>query len=328
MPTTRTSQDVARSRKGLQGGIGMETAIIGLRFVQYGGAMLLFGLPLFHLLRIPSDSLAAAGAPRRLLAAAAALTLVSTLAALATQTAMMGGAWSEALRSEALSYVAFDTGLGLAMLVRAAAALAALGVVLRLGRGRGGWRVLVALGAMITVSLAWMGHGAATQGAGRWAHLAADIVHVLAAALWLGALAALVSLLRQASVSPAGATLAFTALQGFSGMGTLAVGLLTVSGLINAGFIIGPENLAETPATTYGRLLIVKLLLFGLMLALAAGNRFNLTPRLGDALHSATARQSALTILRRSVALETALGAALLLAVAAMGVQPPPGVEM
>ena len=29
---------------------------------------------------------------------------------------------------------------------------------------------------MITVSLAWMGHGAATQGAGRWAHLAADIV--------------------------------------------------------------------------------------------------------------------------------------------------------
>ena len=46
-------------------------------------------------------------------------------------------------------------------------------------------------------SLAWAGHGAATPGAAGDLHLAADVLHLLAAGLWLGTLPPLVLLLAE-----------------------------------------------------------------------------------------------------------------------------------
>jgi len=42
------------------------------------------------------------------------------------------------------------------------------------------------LGALVLATLAWAGHGAADPGASGNAHLVADILHLLAAGVWLG----------------------------------------------------------------------------------------------------------------------------------------------
>ena len=152
--------------------------------------------------------------------------------------------------------------------------------------------------------------------------MVADIIHAVAAASWLGALAALTILLlrRTAPDDPA----IHRALHGFAGLGTLAVGLLVLTGLVNSWFLVGPAQIAELGTSLYGQLLIAKLVLFALMLALAAGNRFRLTPVLGAVLMSGEDPRQALQRLRRSVVAEALAGAVLLAIVAGMGTLAPP----
>lgn len=302
----------------------METTVILLRLGQYIGATLLFGVPLFFAFRMPLSFAAIERWPRTTLAIAGALTSVAALAALVVQTAVMAGSVSEALKPESLSYVALGTGLGIAFLVRAAGAALAAVLVVILKPSRAAWASLMILGGVVTASLAWTGHGGATEGAGRWPHLVADVVHALAAGLWLGSLAALTLMLRPRHGHAAGAPLTHAALEGFSGLGTLAVALLTATGLINSWFLIGIDGLPGLVTTPYGWLLLFKLAVFGLMLLLAASNRFVLTPNLGASLDDDWARPHALQRLRRSLVLESGLALALLFAVAIMGTQAPP----
>jgi len=83
------------------------------------------------------------------------------------------------------------------------------------------------------------------------------------------------------------------------------VAALVASGLINGWFLVG--SLSALIGTTYGELLLLKLGLFGLMLCLAASNRFWLVPALAKA---ATISQSdlALARLRRNILAEQILG--------------------
>jgi putative copper export protein len=63
-------------------------------------------------------------------------------------------------------------------------------------------------------------------------------------------------------------------------MGYVAVATLVGTGVINGWFLVGsPSNLIEQP---YGPILLLKLLLFTGMLALAAVNRFWLVPALSS----------------------------------------------
>ena len=144
----------------------------------------------------------------------------------------------------------------------------------------------------------------------------------MAAALWLGALAALTALLLRRAGPDDFAI--HRALHGFAGLGTLAVLLLVLTGLVNSWFLIGPERVASIAGNLYGQLLVAKLVLFGLMLALAASNRFRLTPTLGSALETGQPSVAAMSALRRSLLIETGLGLALIGVVAVMGTLPPP----
>jgi putative copper resistance protein D len=306
----------------------METTVVLLRLGQYIGAVLLFGVPLFFAFRMPMSDAAADRWPRTTLLVAAVATALAALAHLVVQTAIMAGSLSEALKPASLSYVAFGTALGVGFLVRAGAALLAAILLVSLKPGRGGWIALTIVGAEVSASLAWTGHGAATEGAGRWPHLIADVVHALAAGLWLGSLFALFLMLRARHGHAAGAPVTHAALEGFAGLGTLAVVLLTITGLVNSGYLIGLSRLGSLVTTSYGVLLVLKLALFAGMLALAASNRFVLTPQLGSALEDEQTRPLALRRLRRSLALETVLAALLLLVVAIMGTQAPPAAMM
>ena len=300
----------------------LEVAVIALRWLQYSGAVVLLGAPLFLLYSFRRADRPNLPWTRRVLMISATGVALGSIAALVAQTGVMSGSLTEAVKPGSLSFMVSGTALGMAMVVRAV--IAALGFVALLAfkPGRALWGLTAIAGLVVTASFAWTGHGAATEGLGGLLHLAADVVHAVAAALWLGALAALTILLTR-RVSPDDLAI-HRALHGFAGMGTTAVVLLVVTGFVNSWFLVGPTHIGDLGVGLYGQLLIVKLILFGLMLAVAASNRFRLTPALGAALNAAEPPADLLRDLRRSLWLETGLGVALLGVVAVMGTLPPP----
>ena len=167
-----------------------------------------------------------------------------------------------------------------------------------------------ALSALLLATLAASGHGAAEQGVDRAVHLAVDAMHLLAAGAWLGALPALAAVLR------AGAEPGFAerAARRFSTLGIASVTTLIVTGTLNAWYTVG--DLPSLFGTGYGRLLLVKLALFALMVTFAAENRLRWTPLLAS-------QPGAPARLRRNCAAETGLGVAVLAVVAALGVTVP-----
>ncbi|WP_374515243.1 copper homeostasis membrane protein CopD [Brevundimonas sp.] len=300
----------------------VEVAVIGLRWLQYSGAVVLLGAPLFLLYSFRGSDGPDHSWARPTLIVAALLVALGAFAALVAQTAVMAGSLTEAIKPASLSFMVSGTALGMAMVARAAVALLGLVMIVAMRPGRALWRLTVAAGLVVAASFAWTGHGAATEGPGGLLHLVADILHAVAAALWLGALAALTILLsRRAGPNDIAV---HRALHGFAGLGTLAVVLLVLTGLVNSWFLVGPSRVASLGANAYGQLLIAKLVLFALMLALAAGNRFRLTPGLGSALSGGQDPRPALQQLRRGVVAETLVGAVLLAAVAVMGTLAPP----
>src|SRR3546814_14968710 len=82
---------------------------------------------------------------------------------------------------------------------------------------------------------------------------------------------------------PGGLQIAARSLDPFSRVGTICVLVIAATGLINSQLIVGPENLGRSLSSHSGQLLLAKLDLFALLLALAAANRWLLTPALAAA---------------------------------------------
>lgn len=304
----------------------MEAAVILTRIVQYVAAATLFGTPLFLIYALSSTASAQGAGPtwvRPVVGGAALGLLLGSIVYLCAQTAVMAGDAAAATDPQMLTGVLTDSAMGFAVLARMVAAVLALIVALVLKPGRPLWLLLTGLGALALLSFAWTGHGAATEGAGGWVHLIADLLHLLAAGVWIGALVAFAVLLaRPARVDGPGAKALHEALAGFSGVGSAAVAVIVATGLVNSWFLVGPTRLASLFSTPYGLLLLAKIAAFGGMVLLAARNRFAHTPALGRGLASGLAEPS-LRTLRTSVALETALGFAVLVLVAILGMLEP-----
>jgi putative copper resistance protein D len=99
------------------------------------------------------------------------------------------------------------------------------------------------------------------------------------------------------------------------------VSALVVTGLVNAWYLVG--SVPALLGTDYGRLLLWKLLLFALMVTLAAINRLRLTPQLATATSIGTSSRDALARLRRNTLLEMAGGVAIVGIVATLGLTTP-----
>jgi putative copper resistance protein D len=169
-----------------------------------------------------------------------------------------------------------------------------------------------------------MGHGATTDGGGHWVHLGADILHALAAALWLGALAAFAGLVLPRAQPSERLAATARALTRFSPLGMALVATLAVTGLVNAWYLVGTD-VATALRDPYGQLLALKLALFAAMLALAALHRQRSVPALAARIEARTLPQGdALASLRRSLLAEALLGFAVLALVAWFGTLPPP----
>ena len=240
----------------------------------------------------------------------------------------MSGRPLEALDWATITTVLGSTIFGRAWSVRAlmALVLALIWPILRAGpRLQPGVSVLsVGIAGGLVAGLAWAGHANAEVGVDGWIHHASDAAHLLAAGAWLGGLAPLASLLRTLGSSSTRRDIdgcAETVVR-FGNWAALSVAVLVLTGIANAYYLVpAPRALLET---SYGNILLVKLLLFALMLAVAAANRTRLTRALLANERDDGARVDAARRLRRNVWLEQALGAGVILLVATLGVTPPP----
>lgn len=267
------------------------------RFTVHLDLLLLFGLA-----AAPVRTGAAARRPAWLIGLTLA-GLAAGLFAFAAMAAGMTGSTLATLDRDTLAMVALETDPGRAFLVRMAALVL---VVPAAGR-----RIAAAtLAAIALASLAWSGHAAMHEGLAGIVHRTADIVHLLAAGAWIGALALLLAMLADRSVAT---QRLHDALSHFGTTGSLLVGSIVMTGLANLWFIVGTDALLRLPDTVYGRLLALKLAAFVMMLALAANNRWRLTPRLGEDATRTRRR------LRASIACETACAVAIVALVAILG---------
>lgn len=233
---------------------------------------------------------------------------------------------ADALTGAVAGTVVTQTSFGRAWIVRLLlAALIALSLCFKTNVRIAGpfWRnaLIVSLSGALVGTLAWSGHAAAGTGPQGSVHLASDILHLLAAAAWLGGLLPLAIMLRATArgANPHLSVIARVAVARFSILGITSVGTLLATGLINSWMLVG--KIAALAGTDYGRVLCVKIALFLGMVAAAAINRLILTPRLmrrqGEAAHLA-AQQIA-----RNSLIEAAVGSAILLAVGLLGTLPP-----
>ena len=296
----------------------IEAAVIILRLLQYAGAAVLFGSSLFFLYALPATGPGSASATpwtRPLVAGSALVLALSALLAVGAQASLFTGSFVDGFTTDSMGAVVSSMSLGKAAVLRGAVAALAAGCLISRKPDRSSWLVTAGLGALAAASLAWMGHAAASA---NWVQLTADVLHALAAALWIGALVAFVLLLNDAREAIA-LTRLHTALRQFSTLGVPLVLILTLSGLVNGWFLIGPSRLGDMPFTPYGRLLHVKLAAFAVMLLLAMINRYRHTPALES-------RPDAVTVasLRKSIACEAALGLSVLALVAWLGTLEPP----
>lgn len=321
----------------------MNELSIAIRAVHFSAVLLLFGEFAF-LMGVAGPALRETAAAsqherrelhRRLLQVTS-WSLVTAIASgvlwLLVQTVSMSGLpLFSTLNRETLGTVLNDTVFGRAAEIRLGLAIA-LGAMLFSIRHRmdaRGWLILSTCGGLLAGGLlatfAWAGHAAAEQGADRNIHLVADVVHLLAAGAWLGGLPPLLYLLARArhAASPESFALAVRATRRFSTLGVVSVGSLLVTGIANTWYTVG--SVPALFGTQYGRLLLLKLLLFGAMVTLAAINRQRLAPQLAGASDQARGKPAppALHWLRRTAMTETALGLAIVAIVGALGVTIP-----
>ncbi|WP_191225145.1 copper homeostasis membrane protein CopD [Edaphosphingomonas haloaromaticamans] len=287
---------------------------IGLRFAAYADLMLLAGLALGGGLGRHAPAIGS-----RVIGWLAALGAVITLTQFGATCLAMTGNDIAALDREMLKFMAFETPMGISHIVRTAA----LGLLAVLWSTRRAGRPIIAALALVALgSLAWSGHAAASEAALGWMHRASDIVHLVAGAMWIAALVMFARILLFDFEAPGAMAPAVSALERFSGVGTIIVGAIVVTGSINLLAIVGVDGLAATFGTAYGKLLLLKLALFAAMLGLAGFNRWQLVPGIRATLGGGE-QLTAVRGLRRAIMAETTLAVLILAVVAILGTLSP-----
>jgi copper resistance protein D len=293
--------------------------IVISRFTHFAALAVLFGGALFRLCVEPRRGDQPEQWPRMVDVAAAAVALLSALGWLVGVAATMAGGWGELLAADAVAAVLVETRFGRLWIGRLALAAAILGLVLMTRRRTQPWEVAVLLlSAVLTASLVAVGHGSVGAGLLGPIHVVGDALHLLCACAWLGGLCGLGIVLHSAGRrhDDASRDLVRDALPRFSRLGYLAVGLLLVTGVLNAIVLVPRPDSFIT--TAYGQVLLVKIGLVAVMIAIAIRNRFVLAPAILAARASDGSEEETASLFR-SVAVEQAVGALVLATVAILG---------
>lgn len=214
----------------------------------------------------------------------------------------------------ALAPVIWDTNFGHLLIIRLALLIIAVGVFSNGGNRR---RAITATGlALLAIALqAGLGHGAAMGGLEGNFLLAALILHLISAGLWLGGLLPL-----YIAINAVSAQSAYALVQRFSTLGTICVVVLAATAAPQAWLLVG--GISGLIGTDYGRVAMAKIVLFLFLLGIAACNRFLFTPGLNRAKGPA-----AKSHLSRSIIVETLAGLTVII-LAGILLELPPGMDM
>jgi putative copper resistance protein D len=305
-------------------GAGIDGPLIVIRAVHFAATAVVAGSLIFRAV-VAEPALRSTPLPTTVIRSqilltawiALAIAAVSGVIWLQLQAASMSGLpFGEAMTSDVLSTVLNETQFGLVSKIRFVLAiiLAACLAYDRLALLR--WLALGSAMGFIA-AIAWTGHAGSTLGEMGNLHLTADALHLFAAAAWIGGLVSLALLLSAARRHQAFAwgSLARDAAQRFSTLGIVSVATLLLTGIVSAWILVG--SFQALLVTEYGLLLMLKIVVFAVMLVLAAVNRFWLTPRL--ALSSGNEALPALRQLTRNSVIEIALGFTIFAIVGALG---------
>lgn len=211
--------------------------------------------------------------------------------------------------SALLSSAPWTAGLAAPIAVTVAPSVLAAGLAgVRTPPGDAPLRLAFALGAWTLAALSFAASGHAAVAPPTAVALPAVILHAAALIFWMGSLLPLLLSLRRADAG--------LILRRFSGLAVPMVGVLVLSGATLTWLQAGsPEALLGSP---YGLVLAAKLVLVAVLLALAARNRFVLTPALAAGHPEAAPR------LARAIQAEIVLGLAILALASAFRLTPPP----
>jgi len=180
------------------------------------------------------------------------------------------------------------------------------------------WLQLYSSGVLLG-SLAWAGHGQETSA---W-HLLSDVLHLLVAGFWptgLLPLALVLNKLRQMT-TPSRWNIVAALVHRFSTLSLVSVTLLAATGFINSWFLVGSfANLLEQ---TYGRWLLVKIILFGFAVSIGAVNLLRLKPRLTLEQFQTENSEATAAQLQFNIQVELFLGIVVVIIVAVLGILPP-----
>ncbi|GAB4064238.1 CopD family protein [Ancylobacter sonchi] len=281
------------------------------RGLELAAALSLFGTLASALLVLPPGAAGPALRRRltRLLRTSLVVGLAGALLWLPVQTAALTGATGLADLAAQSWLVASETHFGTSLAARSALLLAA---VLVAGRLASRWRLAAAtfLAGIGLALQAQLGHAAAAEGP--LLPLAVGL-HVVAAGAWLGGLLPL-ALALYALPAP----VALRTLHRFSRVGGSAVLVLIASAVLQSDELIG--DLGGWFGTPYGGLARLKIAGLLLLLAIAAINRFLLTPRLAS-----PGGRRALAV---SIGIETAVGLAVVAVAVSLATSPPAAHEV
>ena len=262
----------------------LKTAASAGSLAAAGSALALLSLTRF-------DGAAARSVRRTAVAAVAIATAASVLRIPVRASFLMGGSMAGAF-DPAIVGMVVESPLGTSLWVR----LGGLALVCLVVVDRPAARAAAGLGAvLVCASFAFRGHSLEEP---RLVLGGLVAIHLLGLAFWVGVFAPLHRLAGRDTFA-AGALAAE-----FSGWAVRIVPALAAAGV--ALFVILTGNPFAAVATPYGQLLAVKLVLFALLLGLAALNRYRLTP----ALQMRSLRAGA--NLRRSIRLEALVVLAIL----------------
>lgn len=286
----------------------LEIFVALLRGVHVAALMSLFGTLLFVAMVVPAATMedTAETARMRLLLlrlarGSATCALLAGAAWLTTASAVIAGTRGIAMTLHALPVVALQTQFGQWVLLRLGLLIAVM-VLPSAGRlPRAG--AIVLAGAAVAVQ-PLIGHAGAIGGSLGNELIASEALHLFAAGAWLGGLLPLFIAVRILPVEAAA-----SACRSFTPIGLSAVVVLAGTAVVQiAEFIGGVPGLF---GTVYGRIALVKVGLFLVLLLLAAVNRFVLTEGIAGAAPVAARRH-----MRRSIAAEAVLGSLVIITAA------------
>ena len=272
---------------------GLAVLAIFAKALDYGAGLVAMGGVLFVVLFASRAEGHVIRLARRLAIIAALTGLAALALRFGIRAARISGMGFEGTTDPMMLGFVWESPLGTAAIWRGIGEIAILAILLP----RAGQWIALAGSLAVAVSFAQVGH---TLGEPRSALAILLVLHLLAAAFWVGALAPL----RRAALSPEGADV----LHHFGKIAAFGVGVLALAGVGLAYLLSG--SVAAMIGTAYGLGLLIKVGIVAALLGLAALNKLRLVPALR------ADRPGAAQALRRSISWEMLAVVLILLATA------------